>query len=214
VPSPDAWEGRLDADRMSIVRPFLETPKSRLVATLNAAGVRFADDPSNRDVGFARPRLRELMPRLATEGLTARRFDVLRRRIVQADDAIEEAVLKAEARLCSGDGPIVIAADGFADMPYEVSQRLLGRAIARVGDEGPVELGKLEVLFEAVLMSWMPQSEEKWVLRRTLAGAMVTLAGTNLTVERAPPRRSGTKPRASGAKSGKSIRKGPFTNAR
>ena len=31
-----------------------------------------------------------------------------------------------------GDGPIVIAADGFADMPYEVSQRLLGRAIARV----------------------------------------------------------------------------------
>jgi hypothetical protein len=30
-------------------------------------------------------------------------------------------------------------------------------------------------------------------LRRTLAGAMVTLAETKITIERAPPRRSGAK---------------------
>ena len=38
----------------------------------------------------------------------------------------------------------------FGDVPAEVALRLLGRAIGRVGDEGPVELGKLETLFDAI----------------------------------------------------------------
>ena len=47
-----------------LVRPFLEIPKSRLVATLRAAGIPCADDPSNRDPRFTRARLRALMPAL------------------------------------------------------------------------------------------------------------------------------------------------------
>ncbi len=42
-------------------------------------------------------------------------------------------------------GPIVFATARFADLPAEVALRLLGRAIAHAGDEGPVELGKLEI---------------------------------------------------------------------
>jgi tRNA(Ile)-lysidine synthase len=202
VPKRDEWEGWIEGDRISIVRPFLHIPKSRLLATLTAAKVAFIDDPSNRDVRFARSRLRELMPGLATEGLGAERLDVLARRIAKVDDAIEHAVDAAEARLCSGEGPIVIMAEAFAHMPYEVSQRLVGRAIARVGDEGPVELGKLEDLFEGILISWHPDLARAF--RRTLAGAMVTLAGTKLIVERAPPRRIVRKPR-------KSQRKARFT---
>ncbi len=41
-----------------LARPFLNVSKSRLVATLQKAGIAFADDPTNRDTGFTRPRLR------------------------------------------------------------------------------------------------------------------------------------------------------------
>jgi tRNA(Ile)-lysidine synthase len=61
--------------------------------------------------------------------------------------------------------------------------RLLGRAVAHVGNEGPVELGKLEILYEGLRG---PQAS----LRRTLAGALVSLREGKLTVERAPPRRT------------------------
>ena len=64
--------------------------------------------------------------------------------------------------------------------------RLLGRAIARTGDEGPVQLGKLETLLEALQAALRGPQPVR--LRRTLAGALVTLAGDRLAIERAPPR--------------------------
>src|SRR5262249_58651752 len=57
-----------------LVRPLLELPKARLVATLVRAKIAFADDASNRDPRFTRARLREVMPALAREGLNARRL--------------------------------------------------------------------------------------------------------------------------------------------
>ena len=68
-----------DGDTLMLFRPLLEIPKSRLVATLKAANIAWADDPSNRDPKFTRPRLRELLPRLADEGLTADRLTTLAR---------------------------------------------------------------------------------------------------------------------------------------
>ena len=70
----------------------------------------------------------------------------------------------------------------FGRLPAEVALRLLGRAIDHVGDEGPIELGKLESLYAALAGARAP-------LRRTLAGALVTLKADRLTVERAPARR-------------------------
>jgi tRNA(Ile)-lysidine synthase len=76
----------------------------------------------------------------------------------------------------------------FADLPAEVGLRLLGRAIAYTGSEGPVELGKLEALYAAV------RKAAPHRVRRTLAGAQVTLAAGRLTVERAPARRTAGMP--------------------
>src|SRR4029453_17702052 len=47
-----------------LARPLLDTPKSQLVATLPKAKIAFADDPTNRDLHYIRPRLRALMPAL------------------------------------------------------------------------------------------------------------------------------------------------------
>jgi tRNA(Ile)-lysidine synthase len=177
------------SDALFVVRPLLEIPKRRLIATLRAAGIPYADDPSNRDPRFARTRLRGMMTSLAEEGLDARQLGRLARRLKRADSAIERAVDRAAADLLvelpTRPG-VAIEARRFADLPAEVAMRLLGRAVARVGDEGPVELGKLEMLKTAFDEA---QNSPKIRFRRTLAGAIVTLKDPQILVERAPPRR-------------------------
>jgi tRNA(Ile)-lysidine synthase len=169
-----------------IVRPLLHIPKTRLVATLRSAEIAYSEDPSNLDPKFTRARLRALMPGLAREGLDARGFSRLAARLRRAEAAIEFAVHAARAALAPAAwprrGPVIFEREKFYDLPAEVGLRLLGHAVAHTGDEGAVELGKLEALYAAV------RRESR--LRRTLAGAVVTLAFDRLSVERAPPRRT------------------------
>jgi tRNA(Ile)-lysidine synthase len=179
---------------LTLVRPLLDLPKARLIGTLEAIGMAFADDPSNRDPRFTRPRLRGLMPALAGEGLDARRLALLARRLRRAEATIEYAVDAAAAAVTAaagegawtGGGPILLAAEKFVRLPAEVALRLLGRALTLTGDEGPVQLGKLEVLCEALENASKGAVPVR--LRRTLAGAVVTLTAERLVIERAPPR--------------------------
>jgi tRNA(Ile)-lysidine synthase len=175
-----------------LVRPLLDLPKARLITTLAAMGISFVDDPTNRDPRFTRPRLRELMPALAAEGLDARRLALLARRLRRAEATIEVAVEAASAVVTdtpldasSGKcGPFSMDAEKLCGLPAEVALRVLGRAIALAGDEGPLQLGKLEAL-HAGLQAAMVDNVR---LRRTLAGALVTHSGGRVSVETAPPR--------------------------
>jgi len=172
-----------------LVRPFLAISKARLIATLKAGKIPFLQDPSNSDPRFARARLRNLMPALAAEGLDSARLALLARRAARSEGAVETAVAAALPRVSltewSNSGPILFDLAGLEDLPAEVVLRLLGRAIGAVGNEGPVELGKLEALLEAVCS----KRRDAGSLRRTLAGAVVTLDRGRLAVERAPARR-------------------------
>ncbi|MGH6673613.1 MAG: tRNA lysidine(34) synthetase TilS [Xanthobacteraceae bacterium] len=172
--------------RIFLLRPLLPLPKTRLVATLRAAGVTYSEDPSNRDPRFTRARLRALMPVLAREGLDAHGLSRLAGRMRRAEAAVEFAVGAARAALAPAAwrrrGPVMFDGARFFDLPVEVGLRLLGRAVAHTGDEGPVELGKLEALYDAL--------RRVSRLRRTLAGAVVTREGRWLTVGRAPARRA------------------------
>jgi tRNA(Ile)-lysidine synthase len=181
-----ARRSRLDG--LTLVRPFLELPKARLIATLQAAKIAYADDPSNLDPRFTRARLRPLMPRLAKEGLDAPRFATLSRRLRRAEAAIEAEVDRVVAALAAhGDSGTTLPASQFARLPAEIALRLLGRTVARHGDEGPVELGKLEALLAALMPA--AQKPAKAPFRRTLAGALVAIAGGEIRIERAPARR-------------------------
>jgi tRNA(Ile)-lysidine synthase len=173
---------------VTLARPFLDVPKARLIATVADAGLTVVDDPSNRDPRFTRARWRALMPALAAEGLEAARVGQFARRMRRAEAALEaatEAAWRTAAAAGGPDGRIALA--GILAHPAEVQLRLVGRAIARVGSEGPVELGKLEALHAALLASTRA--------RRTLAGALVTRRGDSLTIEPAPARRHGLEPR-------------------
>ena len=79
-----------------------------------------------------------------------------------------------------------MAPERFFELPEEIALRLVGRAIAPVGNEGPVELAKLERLMAALAAA----ARRGRAFARTLAGAMVTLSRHGITIERAPARRN------------------------
>ena len=179
-------------DGVWLARPLLDVSKSQLVATLNRAKISFADDPTNRDESYTRPRLRALMPVLAEEGGDSRNLARLASRLARANAAIEVLVDGAERYLALRDrndaSRFGFDAGAFAGLAEEVRLRLLKRAIDRVGHEGPVELGKLEALL-AALDRAMADGEPR--LKQTLAGAVIGLARGRLHVDPAPPRRGG-----------------------
>ncbi|UGY05823.1 tRNA lysidine(34) synthetase TilS [Bradyrhizobium quebecense] len=183
-----------ERDGVMLTRPLLDISKAQLVATLKKARIGFADDPTNRDPSFTRPRLRALMPLLAEEGGDARNLARLAARIARANAALEVLVdgaerylaLKSEDHFDAGFDAAL-----FAVMPDEIRLRLLKRAIDRTGHEGPAELGKVETLLAAVdeaVNQPLRQRESK--LKQTLAGAVISVASGRIRISPAPPRRA------------------------
>jgi tRNA(Ile)-lysidine synthase len=187
-----------DREGVRLARPLLAVSKARLIATLEKAKIGFADDPTNRDVNFTRPRIRTLMPALAAEGGDARNLARLAARLARANAAVEILADGAERYLALRDRQPrqgSFDANAFAAMPEEIRLRLLLRAINRFGHEGPAELGKVEALLAAldraaVAGAGRSRAEHGAArLKQTLAGALVSLTGGRIRIEPAPARR-------------------------
>jgi tRNA(Ile)-lysidine synthase len=181
-----------ERDGVLLARPFLQVSKGQLIATLKKAKVGFADDPTNRDLNFTRPRIRAVMPVLAAEGGDARNLARLASRLARANAAVEVLVDGAARYLALRDREASPGFDAraFCAMPEEIRLRLLLRAIDRFGHEGPAELGKVETLL-AVLDRAVAEKTRGHLpkLKQTLAGALVTLIGDRIHITPAPPRR-------------------------
>src|SRR5258705_11724283 len=189
-----------------LARPFLSVSKSQLIATLKKAKIDFADDPTNRDLNFTRPRIRTVMPILAAEGGDTRNLARLASRLARANAAVEVLVDGAERYFAQRDREAshpgfdakafdvkTFDARAFAAMPEEIRLRLLLRAIDRFGYEGPAELGKVETLLSALDRAAAEKTAGRGVrLKQTLAGALVSLIDGRIRVEPAPPRRRTT----------------------
>ena len=113
------------------------------------------------DAGAGARRPRRARPGAACGAAAARRIDHPGRRAGRARGARAAAVAAAWTDRVRDRAR-------SRDLPAEVGLRLLGEAVAHTGDEGPVELAKLESLYEA-----LRQARSR--LRRTLAGALITL---------------------------------------
>jgi tRNA(Ile)-lysidine synthase len=181
-----------EREGVALLRPLLDLPKTRLVATLGAANIPFAEDPTNRDPRYLRTRVRALAPQLAAEGLDAGRLAGVARRLGRADAAIETAVCEAKDRVSRGwsnGGPIEFDATSLFALPAEIGIRLLGGAIRAAAASERVELAKLEALYDEVAAAAAANQRTK----RSLGGAVAALEGTRVAVRRAPLRR--VKPR-------------------
>jgi tRNA(Ile)-lysidine synthase len=190
-------------DGAILARPLLDIPKARLIATLEKAKIGYADDPTNRDTTFTRPRLRALLPALAAEGGDARALARLATRLARANAAVEVLTDGAERYLAlKGQGALhaerdatVFDAAAFAALPEEIRLRLLMRAVNRFGHEGPAELGKVESLLAQLDRNFTESfggTGPEFVaarLRQTLAGALVSLKTGQIRISPAPARR-------------------------
>lgn len=138
---------------IAVLRPLLEMPKARLAATLAAAGLGWAEDPSNRDERFERARMRANHGALAKLGLTPEALGRSARRLRRARAALDDAAREflsthgamSEAGYCMIERAHLIAA------PEEIALRVLARAVNAVsGREAPLQLAKLELLLEGL----------------------------------------------------------------
>jgi len=132
-----------------VLRPLPDMPKARLAATLAAAGLGWAEDPSNSDQRFERAQMRANHEALVKLGLTpealARSAQRLRRARAALDAAAQAFIgnhgAMSEAGYCLVDHAALIAA------PEEIALRVLARAVNAVsGKESPLQLAKLESL--------------------------------------------------------------------
>ena len=123
-----------------LVRPLLHLPKARLVATLKAERIAYAEDPSNHDPRFTRARLRSLMPALAREGLDARGLARLAAGCGAPNRPSRSPCRPRVPRSCRCRGRRMDRSCSrprrSPSLPAEVGLRLLGEAVAHSGDEG------------------------------------------------------------------------------
>jgi tRNA(Ile)-lysidine synthase len=132
------------------LRPLLDVPRARLVATLRARGQAWIEDPSNSDRRYARVRARDVWPHLAPLGITPARLAATARSMARARAALETQVHEWLARACRFDpaGYAVLTPALLRDAPAEIGLRALAAILMAVGGGGyPPRLEGLERLW-------------------------------------------------------------------
>jgi tRNA(Ile)-lysidine synthase len=128
--------------RGRIIRPLIETRRSELVATLEAAELPWVEDPSNRDPKFFRNRIRhELLPLLSASyrADVVTTLDRIARLCRETVGAIERVALHELSRLAVPvDDAIVLPHAALTELPGQVAAEVLRQAAARLGSRGPL----------------------------------------------------------------------------
>ena len=178
-------------DGIAHMRPFLGVPKCRLVATCRAMQLSAVEDPSNADPRFARARLRRLLPSLAEEGLDARRFAVLARRMAETRAAIDRTARQALLDAAVPGEPDSYVTGRLIHEPEAVLYRALELLLAKAGPSGKPRLSRVERLAGELCTA----AAARLPLRRNLLGALVDFDGLDrLSVTPEPPRRPASPP--------------------
>lgn len=118
---------------VTLLRPFLDCPKARLVATCRALGVPFVEDPSNANPAWLRPRLRTAREVLEKEGLDSKRLAQTAARLARARSALDAYARQAcDAARWPGDDTARVRLDCeiLARCPEETRLRAILLALA------------------------------------------------------------------------------------
>ncbi len=166
-----AMRREIPVDGVTIFRPFLEMPRSRLAETVAVAGLIPVEDPMNTDPRFARARLRRIMPLAAANGIEPAGLAATARRLSAAAEAIDSAAsdLIAEAVELDALAVAAIEPDALLAAPGEIRRRAVMRLLLAIGgDDYPPRHERLAALVDA-----MAAHGKGGRFKRTLAGAIV-----------------------------------------
>jgi tRNA(Ile)-lysidine synthase len=173
----------LPGSNIKHMRPLLDVPKARLIATLRARGISWIEDPSNDNDQFERVRIRRLLPLLAEAGLDVNAMGLSARRLDRASAALDELTgrLWSESVDTHRGAFVSIDRKPFGASPPELRVRLLIRAIAAMGQRGVAPpLAQIEEVVVVLNEANLPA--------RTLHGAMVQATADKISVFREPGR--------------------------
>ena len=159
---------------VTLLRPLLAIAKSRLVATLQAAGAGWIEDPSNTNQDFERIRIREALKHLAALGIDEGKLSSSALRLARADAALERLTcqLSAAAQVSHHGGAFAsLDYAAFCEGETEARIRLLGRLIATHGGQE-----------EAPRLSQLEELDHQFCGRGTIpaSGGAVTLGGCSV----------------------------------
>jgi tRNA(Ile)-lysidine synthase len=177
--------------RGRIVRPLLALGRREIVAELEAGGLTWIEDPSNRDLKFFRNRVRhEVLPLLAA-AYDGDVVDALNRTAARMREAVAALDARATAELDrlarNGVHDAVFSRAALGGLPGDLAANVLRLAAARLGSGAP-------------LRAWAHRG-----LRRVLAdpparrpfrlgGVTVDVSGDWLRLSSAPPVPLGERP--------------------
>jgi tRNA(Ile)-lysidine synthase len=158
------------------------------VATVQAAGQSWIDDPSNRDMAYARVRLRQTEDLRAEAGLSAERLAATAARLGRARAAVEgeAAAVSAQAVIIHPAGFVRLDPAVLFMAAEEIGMRVLAALLAMVGGEAyPPRFERLERLYHDL-------ARRPAAGGRTLGGCRILSRGGGLLICReaaalAPP---------------------------
>ncbi len=108
------------------LRPFLNTRRDALRLYLQAAGLTWVDDPSNRNRDFERIRVRDAMTVLETLGIGIEALVDVTAHMKQAREALDwQAFLVARDLIQIEAGAVSMQLNLFRAQPVEIKRRLL-----------------------------------------------------------------------------------------
>ena len=168
---------------IKLVRPLLDFPKRRLIATLKAGGLHWLEDPTNSSTQFERNRVRQAMTDLGWLGLKPERLALAASRMRRAQQALEATTDRflGEHVMLDAAGHCAVKFTDFRAAPAEIALRALRRMVMAIGGnaESP-RLTKLEALYNALRHSGDTA--------RTLAGCRIISGDQRIRILREPGR--------------------------
>jgi tRNA(Ile)-lysidine synthase len=162
------------SQRGVVVRPLVRVWRQEVLAYLRERGVRYLDDPSNRDRSHARVRVRlDLLPRLERDrpGLKERLL-----RVAQTAAARHEALMLEAHSLLDGDGA---ATERLLAKGEVVAGEALRQLYARAGGRLPaLDASQLRLMLELVRGTRPAELDLPGLLRFQTAYGRVEIKGT------------------------------------
>lgn len=141
--------GILPVTREGIVRPLLDVERGEVEALLRERGIGWREDLTNRDLGYARNRIRhKLLPELAKDWNPALTKVLAQTAALARDEELywEPLIADLSRKLLTRRGnAVLLSAEALRGQPPPVARRLIRRAVEEAkGDLRRLDFGHVE----------------------------------------------------------------------